>query len=238
MNSIIKPICSFIKSSIGRKMLVAVTGVMLYLFLAGHLAGNMTVFWGPEALNTYAHHLQDLPWPALWGFRVAMLAIIAAHICLTLKLKMENLAARQQYEFKYTIKATLSSRYMVVTGLMLLCFIIFHILNYTVHLGYDMANYTTTLNGQTVIDVYKVMTDPQLGFGNPIVSGVYILGMLLLFSHLRHGVQSTFQTVGFSSQKLAPVLNAVSILYAAVICLGMISIPVAVLTGFIPQING
>lgn len=233
MNSILKPICSFIKSSIGRKMLVAVTGAMLYLFLAGHMAGNMTVFWGPEALNSYAHHLQGLPWPFLWGFRVAMLCIIAIHIGLTLKLKMENLAARQQYEVKHTIKATLSSRYMVVTGLMLLCFIVFHILNYTVHTGYDMANYQVTLGGIEVTDVYKVITDAKLGFGNPLISGVYILAMLLLFSHLRHGVQSTFQTVGLSSKKLAPLWNVVSILYATVICLGMISIPVAVLTGLV-----
>ncbi len=233
MNPIVKSICSFITSSIGRKMIVAVTGTMLFLFLAGHLAGNMTVFWGPEALNAYAHHLQGLPWPFLWGFRVAMLAIIAVHVILTLKLKMENMSARQQYEYKNTLKATLSSRTMVVTGLLLFCFIVFHILNYTVHVGYDMANYKVMLDGVQVTNVYKVILDPHLGFGSPIVSGIYIVAMLLLFSHLKHGVQSVFQTVGLSTKKLSKVWVIFSNLYAAVICLGMISIPVAVLTGII-----
>lgn len=237
MNSIIKPLCSFIKSSIGRKMIVAVTGTMLYLFLAGHMAGNLTVFWGPDALNAYAHHLQSLPWPFLWGFRVAMLAIIGIHVLMTLKLKLENMAARQPYEVKHTIKATISSRTMVITGLMLFCFIVFHILNYTVHVGYDMTEYKTILDGHVVTDVYKVITDGRLGFGNPLISGIYILGMILLFSHLKHGVQSTFQTVGFNSRKVSPFITLVSNLYATVICLGMISIPVAVLAGFI-KYNG
>lgn len=233
MNSIIKPLCSFIKSSIGRKMIVAVTGTMLYLFLAGHMAGNLTVFWGPDALNSYAHHLQSLPWPFLWGFRVAMLAIIGIHVLMTLKLKLENMAARQPYEVKHTIKATISSRTMVITGLMLFCFIVFHILNYTVHVGYNMADYMTTLDDHDVTDVYKVITDGRLGFGNPLISGIYILGMILLFSHLKHGVQSTFQTVGFNSRKVSPFITLVSNLYATVICLGMISIPVAVLAGYL-----
>ena len=235
MNSIIKPICSFIKSSIGRKMLVAVTGTMLYLFLAGHMLGNMTVYLSPNDLNNYAHHLQSLPAPALWGFRVVMLAIIGIHVGLTLKLKLENMAARQQYKVKHTIKATLSSRFMVQTGIMIALFIVYHILQYTVHIGYDMSNYKTTLEGVPgqVTDVYKVITDPVLGFGNWIVSGIYIVALLLLFTHLKHGVQSTFQTVGLSTKKLAPLWNIVSTLYAAVICLGMISIPVSILAGWV-----
>lgn len=218
-------------------MLVAVTGTMLYLFLAGHLVGNMSVFLGPEALNAYAHHLQALPAPILWGFRVVMLGIIAVHIGLTLKLKQENLAARQQYEVKNTIKATLSSRTMVWTGVMIACFIVYHILHYTVRFQYDMSQYMVDLNGEQVPNVYKIITDPTFGFGNWIVSAIYIVGLLLLFSHLKHGVQSTFQTVGLSSRKLAPVWNAVSFLYAAAVCLGMISIPVAVLAGWIPQLG-
>lgn len=233
MNPIVKSICSFTKSSIGRKMIVALTGLALYLFLAGHMAGNMTVFWGPEALNAYAHHLQGLPWPFLWGFRVAMLALIAIHICMTMQLKLENISARQQYECKSTLKATLSSRTMVWTGVMIALFIAYHILQYTVHVGYDMSQYKVMLDGVQVNDVYKIITDPKLGFGNPLVSIIYIVAMILLFSHLRHGVQSVFQTVGLSTKRLQPVWAIFANLYAAVICLGMISIPLCIMTGII-----
>lgn len=233
MNPIVKSICSFTKSSIGRKMIVALTGLALFLFLAGHVAGNMTVFWGPDALNAYAHHLQALPWPFLWGFRVAMLALIAIHICLTLTLKMENMSARQQYEFKNTLKATLSSRTMVWTGVAIGLFIIYHILQYTVHMGYDMSQYKTMLDGVQVNDVYKIITDKTLGFGNPLVSIIYIVAMLMLFSHLRHGVQSVFQTAGLSTKKLQPVWVIFSNLYAAVVCLGFISIPFSIMVGIV-----
>ena len=233
MNPIVKSICSFTKSSIGRKMIVALTGLALFSFLAGHMAGNLTAFWGPNALNAYAHHLQSLPWPLLWGFRVAMLALIAIHICLTLTLKLENLSARQQYEFKHTIKATLSSRTMVWTGVMIGLFIVYHILQYTVHMGYNMSEYKVMLDGVKVNDVFKIITDKTLGFGNPLVSIIYIIAMLMLFSHLKHGVQSVFQTVGLSSKKLQLVWVIFSNLYAAVICLGFISIPLCVMIGII-----
>lgn len=231
MNPIVKSICLFTKSSIGRKMIVAVTGVVLFLFLAGHMVGNMTVFLGPDALNAYAHHLQSLPKVLLWAIRLCLLAFIGIHIILTLKLKQENLAARQQYEFKNTMKATLSSRTMVVTGLMILCFVIFHLEHFTARFGLDALS-MTSLPGleEQVPNVYAMVVT---GFQNPLISAVYILGMILIFSHLKHGVQSVFQTVGLSTKKLGVVWNIFSILYATVICVGYISIPAAVLLGLV-----
>ena len=231
MNPIVKSLCLFTKSSIGRKMIVAVTGVVLYLFLAGHMVGNMTLFLGQDALNAYAHHLQSLPTAVLWLIRLCLLAFFATHIILTLQLKKENLAARQQYEYKNTLKATLSSRTMVLTGLLILCFVIFHLEHFTARI--DLAPVAmTTLPGveMPVPNVYHMVVS---SFQKPLISGVYILGMLLIFSHLRHGVQSVFQTVGLSTKKIGVIWNIFAILYATVICLGYISIPVSVLLGLV-----
>ena len=111
MNSLVKTICTFVTSSIGRKIIVALTGLCLVLFLAGHLAGNLLIFGGPEWINTYAHGLHSMPEAALWGIRAGLAVIFIIHVWLTIQLKLENHAAREPYVFKNTIKATLSSRY-------------------------------------------------------------------------------------------------------------------------------
>lgn len=137
MNALVKTICTFVTSSIGRKIIVALTGLCLVLFLAGHLAGNLLIFGGPEWINTYAHGLHSMPEAALWGIRLGLAVIFIIHIWLTIQLKLENNAAREPYVFKNTIKATLSSRYMIYTGLTILVFLIYHLYQYTLRVGYD-----------------------------------------------------------------------------------------------------
>lgn len=229
MNSIIKSLCLFTKSSIGRKMIVAVTGVVLYLFLLGHMMGNLTIFFGPSVLNAYAHHLQSMPPCALWAIRLGLLAVIGIHIAMTLKLKQENLAARQQYEFKSTLKATLSSRTMVLTGIMIACFIVFHLQHFTARFGLDSLG-MYDLDGTEVKNVYAMVI---AGFSNPLISIIYIIALFLIASHLKHGVQSVFQTTGLSTKKLSPLWNWFASLYAIVICCGYMCIPLAVLFGTI-----
>ena len=107
MNALVKTICTFVTSSIGRKIIVALTGLCLVLFLAGHLAGNLLIFGGPEWINTYAHGLHSMPEAALWGIRAGLAVIFIIHVWLTIQLKLENNAAREPYVFKNTIKATL-----------------------------------------------------------------------------------------------------------------------------------
>jgi succinate dehydrogenase / fumarate reductase cytochrome b subunit len=172
-----------------------------------------------------------MPEAALWGIRLGLGVIFLIHVWLTIQLKLENNAAREPYQFKNTIKATISSRYMIYTGLTVLVFLVFHLLQYTVRLGYNPADYTAVIgNGIETFDVYKMIVT---GFSNVWVSGFYILAILMLFSHLRHGVQSIFQTVGLDSRKIRPVYNFIAIAYGAVICLGFISVPVSVLLGII-----
>lgn len=164
------------------------------------------------------------------GAGLAVIFII--HVWLTIQLKLENHAAREPYVFKNTIKATLSSRYMIYTGLTVLVFLIYHLYQYTLRVGYDPAQFTTFISDGTVetFDVYKMIVT---GFSNVWCSAFYILAVLMLFSHLRHGVQSIFQTVGVDSRKIRPFYNFIAIAYGAIICLGFISVPVSVLLGII-----
>ena len=165
MNALVKTICTFVTSSIGRKIIVALTGLCLVLFLAGHLAGNLLIFGGPEWINTYAHGLHSMPEAALWGIRAGLAVIFIIHVWLTIQLKLENHAAREPYVFKNTIKATLSSRYMIYTGLTVLVFLIYHLYQYTLRVGYDPAQFTTFISDGTVetFDVYKMIVT---GFSN------------------------------------------------------------------------
>lgn len=232
MNALVKTICTFVTSSIGRKIIVALTGLSLVLFLAGHLAGNLLIFGGPEWINTYAYGLHSMPEVALWGIRLGLAVFLIIHVLLTIQLKLENNSAREPYVFKNTIKATLSSRYMIYTGLTVLVFLVYHLYQYTLRVGYNPVDYTAYIADGTIetFDVYKMIV---AGFSNVWCSAFYILAVLMLFSHLRHGVQSIFQTVGLDSRKIRPVYNFIAIAYGVVICAGFISVPVAVLLGII-----
>lgn len=237
MSAIIQTICRFVTSSVGRKIIVAITGSFLLLFLAGHLVGNLLIYGQPEMINAYAYGLHSMPEIALWGIRAGLGVVFLIHIIITVQLKYENFSARDEYKFQDTIKATLSSRYMIYTGATIAVFLIYHLLQYTLRCGYNPADYaytfpaTSTLAGaEHVFNVHKMIVD---GFSNIWVSGFYIVAVVMLFSHLRHGVQSVFQSAGLSSRKLRPIYNLMAYGYAAVICLGFGSIPVAVLLGII-----
>ncbi len=231
MNALSKTIVRFVTSSIGRKVIVAITGACLLLFLLGHLIGNLTIYGGPEWINSYAYGLHAMPVWLLWGIRLAVAALFIIHIWLTAQLKLENNAAREPYQCKNTITATLSSRYMIYTGLTVAAFLIYHLLQYTIRIGYPECQYSTTIGGETpAFNVYQMVVD---GFSNGWCSAFYIIAVVLLFSHLRHGVQSIFQSVGLNSRKIRPLYNFIAIAYATVVCGGFISIPVAVLLGII-----
>lgn len=237
MNALIKTVCTFVTSSIGRKIIVAITGVSLVLFLVGHLFGNLLIYGDPAMINTYAYGLHSMPPAALWGIRLGLAVFFLIHIILTIQLKLENKAARgnQGYKFNNTIAATISARYMIYSGLTVLVFLVYHLLQYTVRAGLDPADFSYTfatgaLAGVETFDVHKMIVE---GFSNTWVSGFYLLAVIMLFSHLSHGVESIFQTVGLSSRKIRPWYKLAANVYAIVICVGFASIPVAVLLGVI-----
>ncbi|MFV1993996.1 MAG: succinate dehydrogenase cytochrome b subunit [Verrucomicrobiales bacterium] len=229
MHALTQGFCAACRSSVGRKWIVALSGILLLLFLAGHLAGNLFIYAGPEALNAYAKKLQSLG-PLLWVIRVGLLAIAAVHVVTTIALTLENRAARGGvgYARNESVKATFSSRIMIWSGLVILAFIIYHVLHFT--LGVIEPEFLDYHDGDGNHDVYRMVVT---GFSSWTVSGFYILAMGLLCSHLSHGFSSIFQTLGLRTDRNWPLIVKLGQAYAAVIFVGNISIPISVLTGFV-----
>jgi succinate dehydrogenase / fumarate reductase cytochrome b subunit len=230
MNALTRSLATYWNSSIGKKTIVAVTGLFLILFLAGHLAGNLVVFLGPDAFNAYAdmlHHM--LHGAGIWVFRIVLLVMLGAHVIATIQLTRLNRAARQAYQCHGTIQASRSSRMMILSGLTILAFFVYHILHFTVRAGNqydDPALYSYTLEGRQVHHAWKMVVD---GFSVPYVSAFYVVAMTLLCSHLMHGFASVFQTLGLRSKKSAGLLGQLSVAYSLMIWVGFVSIPAAIL---------
>ena len=210
-------------------MIVAATGIVLILFVIGHLLGNLQIFLGPDWINGYAQHLRDLG-PFLWVIRAFLLAAVVAHIYYTVRLALENRRARpERYRRKETVKASFASRSMVMSGLILFVFIIYHLLHFTVRTT-DPRFLTLPKDPLGHYDVYSMMI---LGFQNWFISGFYILGMFLLALHLSHGSSSFFQSLGLNNQKLTPRLALAGRIFAWSLFIGYSSIPAAVLLGWV-----
>jgi len=226
-------IINFYNSSIGKKWIVALTGLVLIAYVIGHLIGNLQIYISPEQINWYAEKLHSMG-PLLWVIRAFLLACFALHIVTTIKLAIENRKARpDRYAVKKNVRTTAAARTMVVSGLILLCFVIFHLLQFTIRpesLGIKSYMLPT---GHP--DVYTMIIK---GFLNPFASGFYILGMFLLCSHLSHGFSSFFQTLGLNSQKIAHGLEIGGTALAWLIFAGYTSIPVSVMLGVLKLKTG
>ena len=227
MSSLAAALPTFYQSSIGKKILVALTGGFLVLFVLGHMIGNLLIFKGPDAINEYGHMLQSAGHGMLvWVARVFIFGAIGVHAWATISLTKANRAARvQRYGFEATQVASKSSRVMIMSGLTILAFFIYHILHFTVHAGNDYGTYETVIDGQKVHDVFKMVI---AGFSWFPATAFYIIAMALLCSHLSHGVSSMFQTLGLNTEKTAPFYHKVGWAYALLILVGNCSIPVAI----------
>ncbi len=234
------------QSSIGRKFLMAVSGLVLTGFAFGHLLGNFQIFGHPDQINGYAHFLQGLG-PALWLVRLVLLAAVAVHVWAAVALTLESKAARgpEKYGVHKWLAATVASRTMRLTGLVVFAFIVYHILHFTVGLAgsdyykgnldevvlsKDVSEFGIPLAkaGAAVHDVYSMIF---IGFSNPLVAGFYILATALLAVHLWHGVESLFQTIGWRNGTWACCLRKAVGLLALAYFLGNLAIPGAILTG-------
>ncbi len=227
MSSLCKSFSAFTGSSIGKKLLVAVTGALLVVFVLGHMIGNLLIFVGPDAINEYGHFLQTVGHGmGVWIARFGLLAALLVHVLFTIKLTKENRAARvQRYGFEKTQVASRSSRLMIFSGLTVLAFIVYHLMHFTLHIGNNYGSYMTSLHGESVHDVYKMVI---AGFSWLPAVIFYIIAMACLCSHLSHGVSSMFQTLGLTTQRTQPLFKALGTVYALVIFLGNCSIPLAV----------
>lgn len=222
----------FWRSSIGGKVTMAVTGLLLFAFVVVHLLGNLQLLSGNgDAINAYAKFLHSKP-AMVWIARLVLLAVFALHVATGVRLAAENKAARPVgYARESTVVASFASRSMVLTGLALLAFVVYHLLHFTVGVtNPSHSSLETTVDGHRVKDVYGMVTH---GFANPAIATAYAVFMVVLFFHLRHGIQSLAQTLGLNHGRYTPVIQTLSFLIAGVLAGGNILLALSVLTGIV-----
>lgn len=214
----------FWQTSVGKKAVMAVTGFILFGFVVGHLLGNLQIYLSPEKINRYAELLKSAP-ALLWGARLTLLASVVLHMWAALSLTRLQMAARPvKYYRKENLNSSYASRTMIWGGVIIGAFVVFHLLHFTVgsvHPDFDHKN---------------VYNNVILGFQVVPVSVFYIIAMVLLCMHLYHGLWSMFQTLGIEHPKYTPWIKRFAKLFAFAIAAGNISIPVAVLAGFLKPV--
>lgn len=211
--------------------MVALTGLALFGFVVGHMIGNLQIFLGWEALNRYGAFLQGAG-ELLWIIRLGLLIMVLLHIYFTIQLRIESRGAREQ---KYAVTrypaASFPARWMMLSGLMVLCFLIYHLLHFTVqvpavNLLEPAINFREMHDAKARHDVYQMMVR---GFQQPVISAFYVLSVGLLAMHLQHGIQSMSISLGLSSAKVREAWQKGGVALAWLIFLGYAVIPIAVL---------
>lgn len=214
---------TFWQSTNGKKVVMAVTGLMMFGFVVGHMLGNLQMYESPEHINAYGHFLHSLG-ELLWLERGIILLAIALHITATIQLALRSKAARPiGYSRKQAINSSYASRTMYWSGPIVLAFIILHLLQFTAGYLHPQAQFVPG-------DVYHNVVS---GFHVWWVSAWYIFAISLLGLHLSHGLWSMFQSVGLAHPRISPLLKIAAKSIALIIVLGYISIPISVLLGFI-----
>jgi succinate dehydrogenase / fumarate reductase cytochrome b subunit len=214
---------SFWQSTNGKKVVMAVTGCILFLFVIGHMLGNLQIFEGRERINAYGHFLHNLG-ELLWIARITLIVAVVLHITATVQLALRNKKARPVgYSRKEAINSSYASRTMYWSGPIVLAFVIFHLLQFTA--GYIHPG-SQFIEG----DVYHNLVS---GFQVWWVSLWYIFSITLLGFHLRHGIWSMFQSLGYNHPEHTPLLKKTALLISVLIVLGYISIPISVLAGLV-----
>ena len=221
----------FYQSSIGKKWVVALTGLVLVGYVFGHLAGNLQIFLPPERINGYAAFLHSLG-ALLWVIRGFLIGCFVLHIVTTVRLVIENRAARPVgYRKSGRVQSRIAARTMRLSGLVVLGFVVFHLLHFTART--TDARFKTVEQGGLLRGEYDVHTMVILAFQNPWLSGFYLLSVFLVCLHLSHGLGSLLQTLGLSSKGLAERIQFWGTVIAWMVFAGYASIPVAVLAGWL-----
>jgi len=214
------------QTSLGGKVVVALTGLGLAGFVVAHMLGNLQVFEGPEALNTYAAFLRDMP-ILLWTARLGLLSVAVLHVGLAISLALRNQRARPvAYAVRHYRKASWASRTMALTGGLLLLFILFHLLHMTA--GLVDPSFPDRLDAQGHRDVYGKMVH---AFRNPVLVALYVAGQLVLGLHLSHAVSSSVQTLGLEHAAFNRVFRAVGPAVALFVVFGNLAIVFAIFLG-------
>ena len=205
------------QTTIGKKVIMALSGVIIVGFTIGHFLGNLNLYLGPEAMDGYAEKLQSLP-PLVWGTRLVLLFAFGAHISSALSLWVRNIKARgSRYKQRQDLATDYAARTMYWSGPILLLFVVYHLLHFTIlpaHPG----------------EVYRNVVE---GFQNPLIAGVYIVGNVALGFHIFHGIFSAFQTLGANHPRYNTYRRDAAIAISAAITIGNLSFPISVLAGIV-----
>jgi succinate dehydrogenase / fumarate reductase cytochrome b subunit len=212
----------FYQSTLGKKVVMAVTGIIGIGFLIAHMAANLQFFLGRESINAYAAGLREVP-ALLWSARLTLIVAIVLHIVASVQLTSLQKAARPvKYVRKKNADSSYASRTMMWSGPILAAFVVYHLMHLTwgtVHPRFEHLQAYENL-------IY--------GFSNPVVVVFYLIAMAMLLLHLYHGAWSMFQTMGASHPRYTPKLKAFAKLLAIVLFVGFSSVPIAVLAGVRP----
>jgi succinate dehydrogenase / fumarate reductase cytochrome b subunit len=212
---------SYLKSSIFKKFVMGLTGLGLAAFVFVHMAGNLLIFVSAEAYNTYGHKIVSNPlYPLIsWG----LVAMMLAHAFMGILLSAENNKGKSS---RYAVApaaskdSSVASKTMIFSGSILLVFIITHLV------GFKYGNYyEVTYDGVVMRDLFRLILEV---FQNPVAVVWYIVALIVLCVHLRHGVASCFQSLGFNHPRYTPWVQKIGILYAVVVAFGFISQPLYV----------
>lgn len=233
-----KTLKKFYATTIGKKFVVAVTGIILFGFVAGHMAGNLKVFTGttPEGvphIDEYGHYLKVFGKPvlpkmmALWTARTVLLVSVVLHVVTVILLSMQNRRARPvAYVQSKKQAASLAGLLMMVSGLVILAFVVFHILHFTT--GTIQLGEREFAHGYVYGNLFGSFSVWYVSLG-------YMLVMVMLGFHLYHGVWSMFQTLGLDSPDRNPKLRAFSVAFTVIVAAGFILVPLAFLMGWLPE---
>lgn len=226
-------VCRLYRSSLGAKYVMASTGVLLFGFLIAHLLGNLQMFAGADAVNSYAEKLRSLG-PLLWVARIGLLLIAAVHVVTALRLAKANDAARPiAYAKQASRQVKPQTKTMVLSGLVILGYVVYHLAHFT--WGFVLHDYSTLTDGAGRHDVYAMVV---YGFQCWWVSASYLVALVLLALHLCHGITSAFQTFGLNHTKYQRVIKLAGPAIATLLFLGYASIPVACWLGIVQILEG
>lgn len=213
-----------LNSSIGCKVIMSISGLLLVGFLLAHLSGNLLVFAGEEAINLYAKTLRDYL-PILWLLRIGLIVMAVLHIFSGIRLTQMNRKAKpQKYQVSHSVRASFASRYMGLTGLVVLAFVLYHL----AHLTFRFTHPAFQSLGD--YDVYKML---MLSFSSPLLAVSYSVCIVLLMFHLSHGISSLFQTLGLNHSKYNALIRSLGPTVSTLLAIGYLSIPLSIMFGLI-----
>jgi succinate dehydrogenase / fumarate reductase cytochrome b subunit len=225
--------CFFSKvfdNPVGKKMVMAITGMGLVAFLFIHLIGNLSIYAGPGGINAYGKTLHAVP-PLIWAFRAGMILLLGLHVWFGIKITLENNAARPiPYSQRKYLTVTLASRTMIWTGVIIGVILIYHILHFTVQVICPETAAHAVQDNLGRPDVYTMVV---ASFQKAGIALIYIIWMAAIALHVSHGVHSGLQTLGCAGDQTLPIWKRLALFVAIFVFIIYTSIPTAVIAGIL-----